>query len=86
MDEPQPPRDSTHRHASGDGGGRTADGVVRELLPSQLVRVELEGRHQVTAHLASPVGRNYVRVVVGDRVRVVLMADDPKRGRIVEKL
>lgn len=86
MDEPQPPRDSHHRHESGDGGGRTADGVVRELLPSQLVRVELEGRHQVTAHLASPVGRNYVRVVVGDRVRVVLMADDPKRGRIVEKL
>lgn len=56
------------------------------MLPSQLVRVELEGRHQVTAHLASPVGRNYVRVVVGDRVRVALMADDPKRGRIVEKL
>ena len=65
---------------------RTADGVVRELLPSQLVRVELDGRHQVTAHLASPVGRNYVRVIVGDRVRVALMADDPGRGRIVEKL
>jgi translation initiation factor IF-1 len=65
---------------------RTAEGVVRELLPSQLVRVELEGRHTVTAHLASPVGRNYVRVIVCDRVRVQLMANDPGRGRIVEKL
>jgi translation initiation factor IF-1 len=65
---------------------RTAEGVVLELLPSQLVRVELDGRHQVTAHLASPVGRNYVRVIVGDRVRVQLMANDPGRGRIVEKL
>ena len=74
MDEPQAPR------------GNTADGVVRELLPSQLARVELAGRHQVTAHLASPVGRNYVRVLVGDRVRVALMSDDPSRGRIVEKL
>jgi len=55
-------------------------------LPSQLVRVELEGRHQVTAHLASPVGRNYVRVIVGDRVRVALMPNDPSRARIVEKL
>jgi translation initiation factor IF-1 len=64
----------------------TADGVVKELLPSQLVRVELDGRHQVTAHLASPVGRNYVRVLVGDRVRVALMSNDPGRGRIVEKL
>jgi translation initiation factor IF-1 len=74
VDAPQAPRD------------KTADGVVMELLPSQLVRVELDGRHQVTAHLASPVGRNYVRVLVGDRVRVALMSNDPSRGRIVEKL
>jgi translation initiation factor IF-1 len=65
---------------------RTADGVVLELLPSQLVRVELDGRHQLIAHLASPVGRNYVRVIVGDRVRVALMPNDPGRGRIIEKL
>ena len=74
MEEPRPPRD------------RTAAGVVLELLPSHLVRVEVEGQHIVTAHLASPVGRNYVRVIVGDRVRVQLMANDPSRGRIVEKL
>ena len=65
---------------------RTAEGIVLELLPSQLVRVELDGRHIVTAHLASPVGRNYVRVIVGDRVRVQVMSNDPSRGRIVEKL
>ena len=74
MDEPQVPRD------------RTAEGVVLELLPSQLVRVELDGRHQVTAHLASPVGRNFVRVIIGDRVRVALMPNDPSRARIIEKL
>ena len=70
----------------GESKDMTADGVVRELLPHQLVRVELEGRHTVTAHLASPVGRNYVRVIVGDRVRVALSASDPGRGRVVEKL
>ncbi len=70
----------------GESKDRTADGVVLELLPSHLVRVELDGRHIVTAHLASPVGRNYVRVIVGDRVRVQLMSNDPSRGRIVEKL
>ena len=64
----------------------TAEGIVRELLPSQLVRVELDGRHLVTAHLASPVGRNFVRVLVGDRVRVAMMANDPTRGRVIEKL
>jgi translation initiation factor IF-1 len=57
-----------------------------ELLPSQLVRVELDGGHQVTAHFADPVTRNFVRVLVGDRVRVVLMAHDPTRARIVAKV
>jgi translation initiation factor IF-1 len=76
---------SEREHVSESKDG-TADGIVRELLPSQLVRVELDGRHMVTAHLASPVGRNYVRIIVGDRVRVQLMANDPGRGRIVEKL
>jgi translation initiation factor IF-1 len=32
------------------------------------------------------VGRNYVRVIKGDRVRVQLSANDPHRGRVVEKL
>ena len=63
-----------------------AEGVVTELLPSQLAKVVLDGRHQVIAHLGDPVHRNYVRVLVGDRVKVALMAADRTRGRIVEKL
>jgi translation initiation factor IF-1 len=63
-----------------------AEGVVMELLPSQLARVELDGRHQVVAHLGDTVHRNYIRVLVGDRVRVALMPADRNRGRIVEKL
>ena len=63
-----------------------ADGIVIELLPSQMAKVELDGRHHVLAHLGDVVHRNYVRVLVGDRVRVALMAADRTRGRIVEKL
>lgn len=81
------------KQVSDDTAGGHADrhsldveGVVMELLPSQLVRVEVEGRHMVTAHLADPVRRNFLRVLVGDRVRVTLMTADRTRGRIVEKL
>ena len=63
-----------------------AEGVVSELLPSQLARVTVEGTHQVTVHLGHPLERNYVRVLVGDRVRIALMPADRSRGRIVEKL
>jgi translation initiation factor IF-1 len=72
--------DDSHR------GQALAEGVVIELLPSQLARVRVDGRHQVVAHLGSPAHRNYLRVLVGDRVRVALMPADRTRGRIVEKL
>jgi translation initiation factor IF-1 len=63
-----------------------ATGVVTALLPSRLVSVEIDGPHVVTAHLGEPLRRNFVRVLVGDRVRVELMPVDRTRGRIVEKL
>jgi translation initiation factor IF-1 len=64
-----------------------SEGAVVELLPSELVRVVLEGgAHVVIAHHADPVRRNYVRLVVGDRVRVALMPRDQGRGRILERL
>jgi len=59
---------------------------VTELLPSQLARVSLDGTHHVVVHLGSPAQRNYIRVLVGDRVRVALMPADKTRGRIVEKM
>jgi translation initiation factor IF-1 len=64
----------------------TAEGTVTELLPSQMARVSLDGKHHVTAHLGDTVHRNYIRVLVGDRVKVALMPADRTRGRIVEKL
>jgi translation initiation factor IF-1 len=65
---------------------RTAEGIVAELLPSSLVRVRLEGEHQLIAHLPSTRKANFVRLRVGDRVRVALSVQDRTRGRILELL
>jgi translation initiation factor IF-1 len=64
----------------------SVEGVVREALPYAQYRVEIDGPRQVTAHVASGPGRNFIRVLVGDRVRVELSPRDVTRGRIVEKL
>ncbi len=80
MDEQLPPL------ADASGAAHATDGVVTQLLPSQLAKVELPGPHVVTAHMAEQLRRNFVRVLVGDRVRVELMPTDKTRGRIVEKL
>ena len=61
-------------------------GVVAEQLPSALYRVRLDDGPTVTAHIDGRVDRNFIRVMVGDRVRVELSPVDVGRGRIVEKL
>ena len=63
-----------------------AIGTVRELLPSALVSIELDGGHLVTAHMSGEPSRNFVRLLVGDRVRVALSPTDRTRGRVVGKL
>jgi translation initiation factor IF-1 len=60
-------------------------GIVIEQLPSALYRVRLEGGGSVTAHIADRMDRNFVRVLVGDRVRIEL-SKDVTRGRIVAKI
>ena len=61
-------------------------GVVTDVLPSALYRVRLDEGHQVLAHVADRVDRNFVRVLVGDRVSVELSPVDAGRGRIVQKM
>ena len=61
-------------------------GVVAELLPSGLYRVRLDEGSQIVAHIADRIERNFIRVLVGDRVLVELSRADIRRGRIVEKV
>jgi translation initiation factor IF-1 len=66
--------------------GREGVGVVMEQLPSALFRVVLEGGHEVVAHASGDARRNFIRLLVGDRVRVALSPRDQTRGRIVERI
>ena len=61
-------------------------GVVVEQLPKALYRVRLDAGQQVTAHIADRIDRNFIRVLVGDRVEVELSPVDFNRGRIVSKV
>ena len=61
-------------------------GVVAETLPSALYKVRLDEGSLVVAHIADRIDRNFVRILVGDKVRLELSPTDVGRGRIVEKL
>jgi translation initiation factor IF-1 len=61
----------------------SVEGVVREALPYAQYRVEIEGQRHVVAHAPGGAGRNFVRILIGDRVRLELSPRDATRGRIV---
>jgi translation initiation factor IF-1 len=71
----------------------SVEGTVLEVLPHGLYRVGIErqrdpssSKTEVVAHAPSGPGRNFIRVLVGDRVRLELSTRDVTRGRIVEKV
>jgi len=80
--------DSDGERSAGSGApvGTGLTGVVTEQLPSALYRVRLDQGAFVTAHIADRIERNFVRILVGDRVRIELSPIDVTRGRIVERL
>jgi translation initiation factor IF-1 len=59
------------------------DGKIVEALPNTSFRVELENGHTVLAYLSGKMRKFYIRVLLGDRVKVELSPYDLERGRIV---
>ncbi|HDN80045.1 MAG: translation initiation factor IF-1 [Chloroflexi bacterium] len=59
------------------------DGTVTEALPNAMFRVKLDTGHEVLAHISGKMRMYYIRVLVGDRVKVELSPYDLTRGRIV---
>jgi len=61
----------------------TVEGTVVEALPSTQFRVQLDTGHEVLAYLSGKMRKYYIRILLGDRVRVELSPYDLARGRIV---
>jgi translation initiation factor IF-1 len=61
----------------------TVEGIIVEALPNTQFRVELDNGHVVLAYISGKMRKYYIRILLGDRVRVELSPYDLTRGRIV---
>jgi translation initiation factor IF-1 len=90
-------RDTARRAASGHDLGFThaptneaavkeeaieLEGVVSEVLPSAMFRVDLENGHSLLAMAAGKMRKFRIRILAGDRVTVAVSPYDLARGRI----
>jgi translation initiation factor IF-1 len=59
------------------------EGVVIESLPNTNFKVKLENGHIVSAHISGRMRKNYIRILLGDKVTVQLTPYDLTKGRII---
>ena len=58
------------------------EGVVSEVLPNTLFRVQLENQYQITAYASGKMRKHRIRILAGDRVTVEMSPYDLTKGRI----
>jgi translation initiation factor IF-1 len=61
----------------------TLEGVVIETLPNASFKVRLDDGREILAHLSGRMRLNFIRVLMGDRVKVEMSPYDETKGRIV---
>ncbi len=63
------------------------EGIVTRVLPGTMFHVELlANKHQVLAHISGKMRRRWIRINVGDRVKLEMTPYDLDKARIVYRL
>jgi translation initiation factor IF-1 len=62
-------------------------GQIVETLPNTTFRVRLDqGNHEILGFLSGKMRKHYIKVILGDRVELVLTPYDLTKGRIIKRL
>jgi translation initiation factor IF-1 len=62
------------------------EGCITTALPGNVFRVELDNQHLVLATVSSKMWKHWVRLAVGDRVKMEMSSYDPNQARITWRL
>lgn len=58
------------------------EGLVVELLPNTMFRVQLPNGHKVLAHISGKMRLHFIRILPGDKVMLEMSPYDLSKGRI----
>jgi translation initiation factor IF-1 len=62
------------------------EGIVQTVLPGTMFRVALENKHLVLATISGKMRKRWVRLTVGDRVKMEMSPYDLDKARIVWRI
>ena len=58
------------------------EGIVQEALPNAQFVVEIQGGHNLLAHISGKLRMNFIRILPGDKVTLEISPYDLTKGRI----
>jgi len=62
------------------------EGTITSVLPGTMFRVALANDHIVLAHISGKMRKRFIRLTVGDRVKLQMSPYDTGKARIVYRL
>lgn len=62
------------------------EGKIVAVLPGTMFRVELSNGHQVLAHISGKLRKHFIKITVGDMVKMEMSPYDLNKARIVYRL
>ena len=62
------------------------EGKITSVLAGTMFRVELANKHLVLAHISGKMRKRFIRLAMGDRVKMELSPYDLTKARIVYRL
>src|SRR5438046_3438116 len=64
----------------------TVEGTIMTVLPGTMFRVALANDHLVLAHISGKMRKRFIRLTIGDRVKMQMSPYDTGKARIVYRL
>jgi translation initiation factor IF-1 len=62
------------------------EGTIMSVLPGTMFRVQLSNEHLVLAHISGKMRKRFIRLTIGDRVKMEMSPYDIDKARIVYRL
>lgn len=62
------------------------EGKVVQVLPGTMFRVQLANGHVVLGHISGKLRKNFIRITVGDIVKMEMSPHDWEKARIIYRL
>ena len=62
------------------------DGTISAVLAGTMFRVKLKNGHEVLAHISGKMRKRFIRLVIGDNVKIEMSPYDMDKARIVYRL